>query len=65
MEINNTDQPGKDALMAMLLAVIATLIIASITSCSTRVPMQTIHKYDVVKTQTTKYDCTWTQKLNK
>ena len=65
MEIISPDQVGKDALMAFVVAIIATLIVACITSCSTRVPMQTIHKYDIVKTQTTKYDCTWTQKLNK
>lgn len=59
MDINSPDQVGKDALMAFVIAIIATLIVACITSCSS---MQTIHEYDIIKTQKTKYDCTWTQR---
>ena len=59
MEINNPDQVGKDALMALAVSFLAVILLACITSCSAT---QTIHKYDILKTQKTKYDCTWTQR---
>jgi len=50
MEINSPDQVGKDALMAFAIAIIATLIVACMTSCSTT---ESISE--------TKYECVWTQ----
>ena len=48
MEINNPDQVGKDALMALVVSFLAVILLACITSCTTTLPTQTTYDCEFI-----------------